>query len=131
MNKRHRTLALSAVTALLLCLPVAGQAQAEETTVTKEPQEADIYPEMRREEVDEQTVRDMQIKSWIDDALASEEDFPAARIDVEVDNGVVRLRGEVPDEEARERAGRIARDTQYVSEVRNELKIADDEDSGG
>lgn len=130
MKARYPRLTISVLAPLALCLPLAVLAQAEDTPVP-EPQEADIYPEIRDEGVDEQTVRDMQIKSRIDDALAAEEVFDPARIDVNVENGVVHLAGEVPDDEARQLAERIARDAQYVSKVENELKIAKDEENGG
>ena len=97
---------------------------------SKEPQEADIYPGLRGNGVDEQTVRDMLIRSWIDDAFAGEESLDAASIDVSVENGVVHLAGEVPDEEARQLAERIASDTQYVSKVKNVLKVAGSEKTG-
>jgi len=130
MKARYPRLTISVLAPLALCLPLAVLAQADDTPVP-EPQEADIYPEIRDEGVDEQTVRDMNIKSRIDDALAAEEVFDPARIDVKVENGVVRLAGEVPDDEARQLAERIARDAQYVSKVENELKIAKDEENGG
>jgi len=133
MKARHLKLTLAATAALLLCLPFSAQAQAQDEPPTKEPQEADVYPGLqglRGNGVDEQTVRDMQIKSWIDDALAGEELFDAASIDVKVENGVVHLAGEVPDEEALQLAERIASDTQYVSEVKNELEIVEREKSG-
>lgn len=128
MKAQDRNLALTAMAALVLCLPLAAQAQTDEVQVTKEPQEADIYPALREgDRVDEQTVRDMQIKSWIDDAVANEESLDTGSIDVKVENGVVHLSGEARDEDARELVERIARDTQYVSKVKNELKITDSE----
>jgi len=130
MKARYPRLTISVLAPLALCLPLAVLAQADDTPVP-DPQEADIYPEIRDEGVDEQTVRDMNIKSRIDDALAAEEVFDPARIDVKVENGVVHLAGEVPDDEARQLAERIARDAQYVSKVENELKIAKDEENGG
>ena len=133
MKAPHLKLILSAAAALMLCLPFAAQAQSEDAPPVKEPQEADVYPGLeglRGNGVDEQTVRDMQMKSWIDDALAGEELFDAASIDVKVENGVVHLAGEVPNEEALQLAERIASDTQYVSKVQNELKIVEREKSG-
>ena len=125
MQRLHRALALFPIAAIVLCLPLAAQGQADEPPVVKEPQEADIYPGLRGNSgVDEQTVRDMQIQSQIADAIANEQALDAASIDVQVDNGVVHLTGEARDEDARELAGRIARDMQYVSKVKNELKIA-------
>lgn len=124
MQRQHRKLAPFAIAALMLCLPLAAQGQADEPPVVKEPQEADIYPGLRGNGVDEQTVRDMQIKSQIDDAIANEQALDRASIDVQVENGVVHLSGEARDEDARQLAGRIARDMQYVSKVKNELKIA-------
>lgn len=127
MKARHSKLTLPAMAAIILCLPLATHAQTEDTPpVVNEPQEADIYPDLRGNDgVDEQTVRDMQISSWINDAFANEELFDEASIDVQVEDGVVHLAGEVPNEEARELAERIARDTQYVSKVTSELEITD------
>lgn len=123
MQRLHRKLAPFAIAALILCLPLAAQGQADEPPV-KEPQEADIYPGLRDSGVDEQTIRDMQMKSQIDDAIGSEQALDGASIEVQVEDGVVHLTGEARDEDARELAGRIARDTQHVSKVKNELKIA-------
>ena len=126
MKAPHRKLAplaLSATVVLFLCLPSVAHAQADDTQVTKEPQEADIYPGLRGNAVDEQTVRDMHIKSQIDDAIAGEDSLDASSIEVKVENGVVSLSGTVRDNDARDLAERIAKGTQYVSKVKNELQI--------
>jgi osmotically-inducible protein OsmY len=48
---------------------------------------------------------------------------PARKIDIDVENNTVTLRGEVESNAAREEAGRIAKTTDGVKTVRNQLKV--------
>ena len=95
------------------------------------PPEADTYTIMRQGPgVDEQTVRDMRIASAIQIAFCREDTLNPATIDIQVDNGAVRLAGTVGDQEARELAERIARETENVSEVSSELQVRSRDDAG-
>jgi osmotically-inducible protein OsmY len=97
--------------------------------------------EISRSEYTEQMARDTRerakaagdtIGSSIDDAwihmkitskLIADRDTPARKINVDVVNGVVTLRGEVNSETAKEEAERIAKETEGVKRVRNLLKV--------
>lgn len=46
-------------------------------------------------------------------------------IDVDSENGIVTLSGQVDSEETRDLAGRIAEDTDQVREIRNQLNVSD------
>ena len=71
-------------------------------------------------------IKDSSIKSSIKAKFASDSynDFALSHIDVDVnDHGVVALEGKVPSQEAADRAVSIARATDGVREVKNQLKV--------
>jgi hyperosmotically inducible periplasmic protein len=71
-------------------------------------------------------IKDSSIKSSIKAQFASDSynDFALSHIDVDVDHhGVVALEGKVPSQEAADRAVSIARATDGVREVKNQLKV--------
>ena len=73
---------------------------------------------------------DSAVKSSIKSQFAAEENsgFGLSRIDVDVDHhGVVSLEGRVSSKEAADRAVAIARATDGVREVKNQLKIKTDD----
>jgi osmotically-inducible protein OsmY len=59
----------------------------------------------------------LQAKYYADDRIHGN------RIDVETENGVVTLRGTVPDQQAKEHAVTIARGIEGVTDVRDELQV--------
>lgn len=72
-------------------------------------------------------------EAFIDDAilagkvktrLIAEADLAAFEIDVEVEEGAVSLRGEVPDEASKTLAAEVTRATEGVNEVSNSLTVA-------
>ena len=97
--------------------------------------------EISRSEYTEQMARDAReqaksagdtIGSSIDDAwihtkitskLIVDKDTPARKINVDVVDGVVTLRGDVATTAARDEAERVAKDTEGVKRVRNLLKV--------
>ena len=102
----------------------------------------DVKPrEISRSEYTEQMARDARdqaktvgdtIGASIDDAwihtkitskLIVDKDTPARKINVDVVNGIVTLRGEVTTAAAKEEAERIAKDTDSVKRVKNLLKV--------
>ena len=102
----------------------------------------DVKPrEISRSEYTEQMARDTRdrakasgdtIGSSIDDAwihtkitskLIVDKDTPAHKINVDVVDGVVTLRGDVATAAAKDEAERIAKDTESVKRVRNLLKV--------
>ena len=71
-------------------------------------------------------IKDSSIKSSIKARFASDSynDFALSHIDVDVnDHGIVALEGKVPSQEAADRAVSIARATDGVREVKNQLKV--------
>ncbi|SCK57479.1 Predicted periplasmic or secreted lipoprotein [Variovorax sp. HW608] len=56
-------------------------------------------------------------------ALARDPDLTVSRIDVEARNGAVRLTGPAPSEEAKARAGEIAKSVKGVVSVDNALEV--------
>jgi hyperosmotically inducible periplasmic protein len=71
-------------------------------------------------------VKDSSIKSSIKAKFAADSynDFALSHIDVDVNHdGVVALEGKVPSQEAADRAVSIARATEGVREVKNQLKV--------
>ncbi len=71
-------------------------------------------------------VKDSSIKSSIKAKFAADpyNDFALSHIDVDVNkSGVVALEGKVPSQEAADRAVSIARSTEGVREVKNQLKV--------
>lgn len=124
MKAREHSMARAALLTLLVAWPAGQALQADEPEKVKPPQEADIYPEARDEGIDEARVRATAIQGEILKAYFKDEAIRENRVNVAVDNGVVHLSGEVPSEEARERAEKIARETLNVVSVVNELKVA-------
>jgi osmotically-inducible protein OsmY len=59
----------------------------------------------------------LQAKYYADDRVHGN------RIDVDAQNGVVTLRGTVPDDAAKEHAVRLARDVEGVTDVKDELQV--------
>jgi osmotically-inducible protein OsmY len=55
--------------------------------------------------------------------LANDTDVRGATLDVHVENGVVRLRGKVSKQKAREKAERLAKKVVGVKKVINELRV--------
>jgi hyperosmotically inducible periplasmic protein len=75
-------------------------------------------------------IKDSSIKSSIQAKFATEsyDGFGFSRIDVDVNHhGVVALEGKVPTQAAADRAVSIARATEGVREVKNQLKIKTDD----
>jgi osmotically-inducible protein OsmY len=73
-------------------------------------------------------IKDSSIKSSIKAQYASDTYLGLSRIDVDVDHhGIVSLEGKVASQEAVDRAVSIARATDGVREVKNQLKIKTDD----
>jgi len=69
------------------------------------------------------SVNDAWIHTKISSKLIGDKDTPARKINVDVVDGIVTLRGEVSTATAKEEADRIAKDTEGVRRVRNLLKV--------
>jgi hyperosmotically inducible periplasmic protein len=70
-----------------------------------------------------QKIDDTNITTTLGAKYALDTEIDRYRIDIDVDNGVVTLRGAVSNAEQREEAERIARGTSGVKDVINELEI--------
>ena len=93
---------------------------------------ADYTEQMAREAREKAKTAGDSIGSSINDAwlhtkltskLIADKDTPARKINVDVVDGMVTLRGQVNTAEAKTEAERIARETEGVKRVRNLLKV--------
>jgi osmotically-inducible protein OsmY len=94
---------------------------------------SDYTPEMARTEAEKARTRNETVGTGIDDAwihskivakLITNRETPERKINVDVTNNVVTLRGTVDTLAAKEEAERIAKETDGVKTVRNQLKVA-------
>ncbi|SDZ95901.1 BON domain-containing protein [Variovorax sp. YR216] len=69
------------------------------------------------------TTDDAGVTLAVSAALARDPDLSVSRIDVETRNGAVRLSGPAPSEEAKARAGDIAKSVKGVVSVDNALEV--------
>src|SRR5262245_48182372 len=69
------------------------------------------------------TSADAALTAKVKAALALNKSVPARAINVDSQDGLVTLRGEVNDQQTRDLAGKIAQDTPGVREVRNHLYV--------
>jgi osmotically-inducible protein OsmY len=78
-------------------------------------------------QIGEQGMGDMVNDSWITSKivakLTADPELNPFRIDVDTDQGVVTLTGQVDSDMAKQQAGRIARETEGVRRVQNELRV--------
>jgi osmotically-inducible protein OsmY len=70
-----------------------------------------------------ETSEDATLSAKVKTALSLSRRVPAGAINVDTQNEVVTLRGEVPNEETRTLAEMIARDTSGVTELHNEIRV--------
>ena len=99
----------------------------------REVSRSEYTPEMARAEVEKAkthketvggSVEDAWIHSKIVAQLLGDKDTPERKINVDVDHNVVTLRGTVDAPAQREEAERIAKQTDGVKRVINQLKVA-------
>ena len=69
------------------------------------------------------SINDAWIHTKITSKLIGDKDTPARKINIDVVDGIVTLRGEVNTATAKDEADRIAKDTEGVRRVRNLLKV--------
>jgi hyperosmotically inducible protein len=69
------------------------------------------------------SINDAWIHTKITSKLISDKETPARKINIDVVDGIVTLRGEVNTATAKDEADRIAKDTEGVRRVRNLLKV--------
>ncbi|HEX2964414.1 MAG TPA: BON domain-containing protein [Syntrophorhabdaceae bacterium] len=68
-------------------------------------------------------VDDAQITSQVQARLSSDDTLKASQINVETNNGVVRLTGNVPSTDAVDKAAQMAQSVNGVSSVQNDLTV--------
>jgi osmotically-inducible protein OsmY len=69
------------------------------------------------------SINDAWIHAKIASKLITDKDTPARKINIDVVDGIVTLRGEVNTATAKDEADRIVKDTEGVRRVRNLLKV--------
>ena len=69
------------------------------------------------------SINDAWIHTKITSKLIGNSQTPAHKINVDVQDGVVTLRGEVNTPAAKDEADRVSKDTEGVRRVRNLLKV--------
>jgi hyperosmotically inducible protein len=74
---------------------------------------------------------DTTVTTTVKNKLAADPTTSAARINVDTSNGVVTLSGEVPTAAEKSEAERIARNTQGVTQVVNNISVERREDANG
>ena len=98
----------------------------------REVPRAEYTSEQARVEVERAKARNETVGGSLDDAwihakivtkLMADNDTPEHKINVDVDKNVVTLRGNVGTAAAKQEAERIARDTEGVKRVSNQLKV--------
>ena len=99
----------------------------------REVARSEYTPEQARQEVEKAKSSNETVGSSIDDAwihakivakLATDSKTPERKINVDVNNNVVTLRGTVDSPEQKQEAERIARETDGVKQVNNQLRVA-------
>jgi len=99
----------------------------------REVARSEYTPEQARQEVERAKSSSETVGSSIDDAwihakivakLATDSKTPERKINVDVNNNVVTLRGTVDSPEQKQEAERIARETDGVKQVNNQLRVA-------
>ncbi len=99
----------------------------------REVARSEYTPEQARQEAERAKSNNETVGSSIDDAwihakivaeLATDSTTPERKINVDVNNNVVTLRGNVDTPEQKQEAERIARETDGVKQVKNQLRVA-------
>ena len=107
-------------------LAAKKQAEAEVRKVDgvkKVENELEIVPKDRAKQVSD---RDSTVERDVKRAVANDASLSTASISVEVQNGVARLTGRAPDEGARRAAENVAKQTDGVKSVRNDIRVSSD-----
>ena len=133
MKKTNRTRSLIALASAIAALSLAACDRAEERTVGQRVDSAvnkteQVAAEVRQEAREvtssvKSAVNDASITASVNAELARDTELSAVRIDVDTSGGKVALKGNVPTAEARERATRLARGVDGVTEVDNQLEV--------
>lgn len=100
----------------------SGAAQVERRTESMTADARNAMGETRQEMSNK--VKDAAITTSVNAQLAKDKDLSALGIDVDTQNGRVRLSGTAPDAAARERATSLARSVDGVTAVDNQLTVA-------
>ena len=113
-------------------LTVQDKIDVKPQEAAKEVSRSDYTPEYARQERERAKANNETVGDSIDDAwihskivaqLIADKDTPEHKINVDVNNNVVTLRGWVSNAEQKQEAERIAAQTEGVKRVNNQLKI--------
>lgn len=127
-----RSEAVNMAKAVLPGLAITDKIDVKPVEKPKELTRSEYTEEMARDARDRAKQTGDSIGASIDDAwlhtkitskLIVDKDTPARKINIDVVNGVVTLRGSVDTATAKEETERIAKDTEGVKRVRNLLKV--------
>lgn len=106
----------------------ASRARATPTETPRKYTEEQAREERAKAKENKETIGDALDDAWIHAKivakLISDSKTPERKINVDVVNNVVTLRGTVDSAEAKAEAERIAKETEGVTKVVNQLKVA-------
>lgn len=130
---RTNSKSLIALTAAIAGLTLVGCNRADDRSVGERADSAVAKTEQgatsAAQEIKEVTasaksaLSDASITASVNAELARDTELSALRIDVDTSGGKVALKGAAPNAEARERAAKLARAVEGVTEVDNQLAI--------
>lgn len=127
-TQEQRTRVTDAVKAVNATLQVTDKIDVKPREILRSEYTEDMAREAREKakgfgEKIGSSLDDAWIHSKITAKLVTDKDTPARKINVDVDNNVVTLRGTVESDAAKSEAGRIAQETDGVKRVVNLLKV--------
>jgi osmotically-inducible protein OsmY len=100
---------------------MAAEEDAKKVSGVKKVTNAlEVVPEARKEAV---KAKDDDVEKSVERAISESDNLRDASIEVEVENGVARLTGTVPNPEQRIQAAAIARSTAGVKAIKDDLRI--------
>ena len=133
MKKTTRTRTMITLATAVAALSLAACDRADDRTVGQRVDSAVNKTEQAAAEVKQEArevtssvksaVNDASITASVNAELARDSELSAVRIDVDTSAGKVALKGTAPTTEARERAARLARGVDGVTEVDNQLEV--------
>jgi hyperosmotically inducible protein len=118
MKRTHVACTALATAFLLIACERAGVGEKGDATTRELASQAE-----RQIEKSSALIDDATITARIKTALIAEPGLKGFAIDVDTSQNIVSLRGTVASDAARKKAEEIARDTQGVKAVRNELTV--------
>jgi len=131
-TEQMRTTAVDMARAAQPGLTVDDKIDVKPETKTREVTKSEYTPEMARTEREQarthkETVGDSLEDAWIHSKivgkLVADKDTPERKINVDVDHNIVTLRGTVDTMQQKLEAERVAKETDGVKRVNNQLRV--------